>query len=76
MEQTHVALSLFFVLFVIILPLIIGKYKIKDNIKMSGTLPVGTAQFRAFLKLTGWLILVVVLLTLILNGLRLVGIDF
>lgn len=54
MDQTHIAISVFFVLFVVILPLIISKYKIKDDIKMHGTLPVGTAQFRAFLKLVKW----------------------
>ncbi len=76
MNQTHVALSLFFVLFVVILPLIIRKYNIRDDIKMQNTLPVGTAQFRAFLKLVGWVLLGLVLLTLALSSLDLLGIEF
>lgn len=67
MDQTHVALSLFFVLFVIVLPFIIKKYNLKDDIKHADTLPIGTAKFRAFLKLTGWVIIALLALSLVLN---------
>ena len=76
MTQTQVALSLFFILFVIVLPLIIKKYDIKDDIKMQRTLPVGTAKFRAFLKLVGWVLIGLVLITLALSTLDLLGLDF
>lgn len=73
MSQTHIALSLFFVLFAIVLPFIIKKYNIKDDIKMQKTLPAGTAQFRAFLKLTGWVIATLILLSLALSTYDLLG---
>ncbi len=75
MSQTHLALALFFVLFVIVLPLIIKKYNIKDDLKLRSTLPIGTAKFRAFLKLMGWLLIALVLLALGVSTLDLIGIN-
>lgn len=75
MDHTHVALSLFFVLFVIILPFIIKKYDLKDDIKHKNTLPIGTAKFRAFLKLIGWVLIGLILLILGISTLDLLGIS-
>ena len=75
MDQTHIAISVFFVLFVIVLPLIIKKYNIKDDVKFQNSLPVGTAKFRAFLKLAGWVLGALVVLTLALSTLDLLGIN-
>lgn len=74
MSQTHIALSLFFVLFVIVLPFIVKKYDLKDDIKHKDTLPIGTAKFRAFMKLVGWVLIGFVLLTLALSSADLLGI--
>lgn len=40
-----------------IIPTIIQKYKIKDDIKHIKTLPIGTAPFKVFLKLVKWVLL-------------------
>lgn len=59
--------ALLFIFLFRLIPFLTQKFKIKDNIKHTKTLPIGTGQFKVFLKVIGGLILFIFILGLILN---------
>lgn len=73
---TEIAFIIFIILFSWIVPSIVAKYKIKDDIKHAGTLPMGTAQFKGFLKLVKFVLLGFLFLWLIASALQLLGVEF
>ena len=73
--NTTIALLFWAILLAIIIPFMINKYDIKDDIKHSKTLPIGTAEFRGFLKFLQWLAIGFVILLLIFSTLSLLGFN-
>jgi hypothetical protein len=67
MTEKYVALLIIAAVFSFVLPYIIKKKQLKDDIKFKNTLPIGTAKFRAFLKFIGWTVLIVLVISLVLN---------
>jgi len=73
MNLTQVALITFVILFSWIIPAIIKKNKIEDNIKLKNTLPIGTAKFKAFIVFIKWLLISFGILWLVIYSFELLG---
>ena len=50
-----------------LLPWVIRKYNLKDDMKFKKTLPIGSARFKAFLIALGWFLLIILGLGLIFS---------
>ena len=74
--MTRIAFIVFAILFSWIVPTIVQKNNLKDDIKHADTLPIGTAQFKGFLKLVKWVLLGFLFLWLIFSALVLFGVNF
>lgn len=73
MNSTQIALIVFILVFSWIIPMIIKKNKIEDNIKLEKTLPIGSVRFKAFLKLTKWVLIGFAVLWLLISTFDLLG---